>query len=75
MYKRQLILLAAGVWLTLFAFAHATNLQAFRHDLAATLGAALLRLGSVLSVALVVSAAATVVGLIPGLMIQGLRAK
>ncbi|MBU0611736.1 MAG: hypothetical protein KKI08_27920, partial [Armatimonadetes bacterium] len=69
------ILLAVGVWLTLFAFAHATNLQAFRHDLATTLSAALLRLGSVLSVALVVSAAATLVGLIPGLMIQGLRAK
>jgi len=70
-----LILLAAGVWLALFALDHASHLHAYRHSVAAGLGVGLLRLGSVLSVALVVTAAATVVGLIPGLMIQGLRAK
>ena len=70
-----LVLLAACSWLTLFALDHAAHLQAYRHSVVAGLGVGLLQLGSVLSVALVVTASATVVGLIPGLMIQGLRAK
>ncbi len=70
-----LVLLAAGVWLTLFALDHAENLQAYRHSVVIGLSLGLLRLGSVLSLSLVVTAAATVVGLVPGLMIQGLRHK
>jgi hypothetical protein len=70
-----LLILAAGVWFTLFACDRATGLQALRHSLASGLGTGLLRLGSVLSLALVVVAAANVVSLIPGLMLQGLRAK
>ena len=65
----------AGVWLTLFALDHAENLQAYRHSVVIGLSLGLLRLGSVLSLSLVVTAAATVVGLVPGLMIQGLRHK
>jgi hypothetical protein len=67
------IILTAGTWLFFFGLQHATNLQSYRHLLAEALCAGLLRLGSVLSLSLVTTAAATVVGLIPGLTIQALR--
>lgn len=70
-----LLVLGVSLWFMLFALHHATHLAPYRHDVAAGLTRGLLRLGSVLSLSLVVTAAATVVGLLPGLMLQGLRAK
>lgn len=70
-----LLCLALGVWLAFFALDRAQNLQEYRHALLLDLNGGLLRLGSVLGLALVVTAAATILGLVPGLMIQGLRAK
>jgi len=67
------LLLTASAWLCFFGLQHATHLQPTRHALALTLNAGLLRLGSVLGLSLVMTAAATVVGLLPGLTLQALR--
>jgi hypothetical protein len=65
--------LVAGIWLFFFGLQHAANLQGYRHALVLALDAGLVRLGSVLGLSLIVTAAATLVGLIPGLMLQALR--
>jgi hypothetical protein len=67
------ILLTAGIWLFFFALGHADNLRSYREPLSLALGAGLLRLGSVLAVSLVTTAAATLVGLLPGVMLHALR--
>jgi len=70
-----LIVLGFSMWLTLFGVDHARHLAPHRQAITAGLSAALVRLGSVLSLSLIVTGAATVVGLLPGLMLQGLRTK
>ena len=67
------IVLAASIWLCFFALQHAEHLHSYRHVLALTLSAGLLRLGSVLGLSLITTAAATLVGFLPGLMLHALR--
>lgn len=67
--------LVLSVWLGLFAMAHATQLSPYRAAVAESLQALLLQVGAVLGLALVLSGVALLVGLVPGLMIQGLRSK
>lgn len=65
--------LTAGIWLFFFALDHAQNLQHLRHLSALVLTLVLVRIGSVLSIALVLTAAAAALTLLPGLTVQALR--
>ncbi|MEN6642315.1 MAG: hypothetical protein ABFE08_07710 [Armatimonadia bacterium] len=68
-----LIFLALGTWLFFFALGHAHNLQHYRLTMLHWLQESLLQLSSVLAVALVITAAAAALTIIPGLMLQALR--
>jgi hypothetical protein len=70
-----LLLLAATLWAGLYAFGHAEHLRASHDALVTALNVGLLQLGAVLGPALVICAAAAVIGLLPGLILRSLRTR
>ncbi len=69
----SLIMLTVSFWLLLFALQHAENLQAVYQDIVSWLSWSLQRLGSFLGVLIILSGAACLFGIVPGLMIHALR--
>jgi len=70
-----ILALCLGVWLFFFALEHGRHLTGYRPVVASLLHGGLLRLGSVLLPSLVMTAAATFAGLIPGLAVQAFRGR
>lgn len=69
----SLIMLTASTWLLLFALQHAENLQSLYQEIVSWLSGSLQSLGSFLGVLIILSGAACLCGIVPGLMIHALR--
>lgn len=68
-----LLLLAGGVWLGLFALHHTHHLPGLEHKVTTAVVQALTRGGSVLGLAVIFTTVATVVTLVPALVVRALR--